>query len=52
LREIPGATRDELALMLGKSPNTIKEHIARLKGEGKLVRVGSDRDGYWKVIDF
>ena len=52
LRESPEMTRDELALMLGKSPNTIKEHIARLKAEGKLVRIGSDRDGYWKVIDF
>lgn len=52
LRESPETTRDELALMLGKSPNTIiKKDIARLKAEGKLVRIGSDRDGHWKVIN-
>lgn len=49
LRENPKITRDEIASMLGKSPNTIKEHLARLKAEGRLERIGSDRDGYWKA---
>ncbi|MBU4269164.1 MAG: winged helix-turn-helix transcriptional regulator [Acidobacteria bacterium] len=49
LRENPKITRDEIASMLGKSPNTIKEHLARLKAEGRLERIGSDREGYWKA---
>ena len=43
-------TRDELAQALAKSPNTIKGHIAKLKAEGRLSRIGTDRDGYWKVL--
>jgi ATP-dependent DNA helicase RecG len=49
LRENPKMTREEIALLLGKSQNTIKEHLTRLKSEGWVDRVGSDRDGYWKV---
>ncbi|MDI7260843.1 MAG: winged helix-turn-helix transcriptional regulator [Thermodesulfobacteriota bacterium] len=49
LRSEPKITRDELARMLGKSQNTIKEHLGRLKSEGRLERIGSDRNGYWKV---
>jgi len=30
--------------------NTIKVHLANLKTEGRLKRVGSDRGGYWMVI--
>jgi len=45
----PKITREELADMLGKSANTIKEHLSRLKSEGRVERIGSDRDGHWKV---
>ena len=50
LSKNPKMTRDELAQALAKSPNTIKGHIAKLKAEGLLKRIGSDRDGYWKVF--
>jgi predicted HTH transcriptional regulator len=50
LSKNPKMTRDELAQALAKSPNTIKGHIAKLKAEGGLIRIGSDRDGYWKVL--
>ena len=50
LSKNPKMTRDELAQALAKSPNTIKGHIAKLKAEGRLIRIGSDRDGYWKVL--
>ena len=35
-------TRLALALQLSKSENTIKEHLAKLKAEGRLKRIGSD----------
>jgi predicted HTH transcriptional regulator len=52
LKQNPQATRNELSRLLKKSPNTIKEHIARLKDEGRLKRIGSDRSGYWEVQDW
>jgi len=50
LEKNPRMTRETLAQVLEKSPNTIKGHIAKLKAEGLLKRIGSDRDGYWKVF--
>ena len=44
-------TIKELALMLNKNSDTIKEHIANLKKEGKLIRVGSTKSGYWRALD-
>jgi predicted HTH transcriptional regulator len=29
--------------------NTIKDHLAALKSENRVERIGSDRDGYWRV---
>lgn len=50
LSENPKMTREGLARALKKSPNTVKGHIAKLKADGQLRRIGSDRDGYWEVI--
>jgi len=44
-------TRDELADMIGVSPNAIKQHLAKLQKEKKLKRVGGRKAGYWKVLD-
>ncbi len=51
VRSNPYMTRMELAEALGKSPNTVKEHLAKLKAEGRLKRVGGDRGGVWEVVD-
>ena len=45
----PKITREELADKLGKSVNTIKEHLSGLKSKDRVERIGSDRDGYWQV---
>ena len=51
LEKNPKMTRIERGEALAKNPNTIiKGHIAKLKAEGRLIRIGSDRDGYWKVL--
>ena len=50
LSKNPKMTREDLARALEKSPNTIKGHIVKLKAEGKLKRIGSDRNGYWEVM--
>ena len=49
LRGNPKLTRGEMAQLLGKSQNTIKDNLAALKSENRVERIGSDRDGYWRV---
>jgi len=49
LRENQNLTRSQMAQLLGKSQNTIKDHLAALKSENRVERIGSDRDGYWRV---
>ena len=51
LKAHPNLTRAALALELSKSENTVKEHLARLKSEGRLRRIGSDRSGHWEVLE-
>ena len=42
-------TRSELAVLLDRSEDTIKDQLERLQARGIVERVGSDRGGYWKV---
>jgi ATP-dependent DNA helicase RecG len=44
-------TREELSLIIGVSAEAIKQHLANLKKERKLERIGSTKSGYWKVKD-
>ncbi len=51
MRTNPKITRNELAAMLGLTPDAIKYHLQKLTGEGIIVRHGSARSGYWEVVD-
>lgn len=44
-------TQVELSKKLHVSRRTISNVIANLKEKGKIERIGSDRKGYWKIID-
>ena len=46
----PTITYDELANAVGRTRETIRIHIKSLKEKGLIVRVGSDKDGYWEVV--
>lgn len=50
MRKNPNITQKELALLIGKSSTTIANHIAFLKEQGLIERVGSNKSGWWKVI--
>ena len=50
MRKNPNITQKELALLIGKSSTTIANHIAFLKEQGWIERVGSNKSGWWKVI--
>jgi ATP-dependent DNA helicase RecG len=43
-------TTTKLAQMLNVNRRTIARDIESLKNEGKLIRVGGDKGGYWDVI--
>ncbi len=42
-------TREDLALHIGVSSEAIKQHLAKLKKEQILERIGGRKDGYWKI---
>ncbi len=46
----PTLTLRELAQRIGITRDGIKYHTTRLKAQGKLERVGSDRAGHWEVL--
>ncbi len=49
LIENPYYTKKDLMRFLNKADGTIKEHLARLKGDGIIERIGSTKAGHWKV---
>ncbi len=50
IKESPAATNDELAMKIGKSPRTISRLLSILKVKNLIVRVGSNKSGYWKTV--
>ncbi|GAB3426009.1 Fic family protein [Niabella aquatica] len=46
----PKITRNELSEILGINSSAIQKHIQKLKTEGKIERIGSDKGGHWKII--
>ena len=40
-----------LAARIGITPKAVEKHLARLKAEGRLRRVGPDKGGHWTVND-
>ncbi len=50
MRANPKITRNELAAILGLTPDAIKYHLQKLTGEGLIARHGSARSGYWEVL--
>lgn len=49
VKEHMHATMPELAVMAGKSSRTISRLMASLKRKGLVERVGSNKNGYWKI---
>lgn len=49
LSSTPKLTRQQLADTLNKDVRTIGRAISKLQQEGKLTRIGSDKNGHWKV---
>jgi predicted HTH transcriptional regulator len=39
----------QIANILGVADKTIKRDITKLKNEGKIIRIGSLKNGYWDI---
>lgn len=50
IKEKNDITIAELANKLNKEISTIKKSIKNLKDSGVLIRVGTNRKGYWEVL--
>lgn len=50
IRNNPEVTRKELSEIIGISSSAIQKHIEYLKYSGVIVRIGSDRKGWWKIV--
>jgi fido (protein-threonine AMPylation protein)/biotin operon repressor len=51
LKQNPKANYGELAAKTEFSTATIKRHIQELKKMGIIERIGSDKTGFWKIIE-
>ncbi len=40
-----------LAERIGITPKALEKHIAKMKAEGVLKRIGSDKGGHWQVVE-
>ena len=49
LKEEPGITAKRLSQKTGFSTRKVSRVIKRLRESGEIVRIGSDRKGYWKT---
>ena len=49
--ETPQITQVNIASQLKKTPKTIQRGVSTLKEKGIIERVGSNKKGYWKIID-
>ena len=47
--QVDGVKIPELADNINTSESTIERNINKLKSEKKLVRLGSKKDGFWKL---
>ena len=51
LRNNPNITKLQLALAIGVGKTTIDNGISYLRKNGVIERIGSNKSGYWKVIE-
>lgn len=65
-REKPIKSREKIIVLLSQdnslsaaalaeririTPKAVEKHIARMKAEGILKRIGPDKGGYWQIME-
>lgn len=51
IRDNPNVTKPQIAKELHIGKSTVDRAIEFLKGKGLIERIGSNKSGYWKVLD-
>ena len=51
IRNNPNVTKLELEKLVGFGKTTIDNAISVLKGKNIIKRIGSNKTGYWKILD-
>lgn len=51
VKQRPKRSAREIALLMNMSPRQIQRVMADLQADGKLIRHGSPRNGYWEAVD-
>ena len=51
IRKHPFTTRDQLAQVIGITPDGIKKQLDKLKKAGKIRHVGATKKGHWEIIE-
>ena len=51
IRENPKITQKQLAAVSGLSLRGVEWNMAKLKNEGKIKRLGSDKKGTWEIVE-
>ena len=49
IKKYPGHNANEISKLIGLSERQVKTYITKLKQLGLIVRVGSNKTGYWRV---
>ncbi len=44
-------TQEEMSEKLNKNIRTIERNIKKLQEENVIIRIGSNKDGYWNIVD-
>lgn len=50
IEQTPTISAVKIAEMIGISPRAVEKHIAKLKEQGKIKRVGSAKGGHWQIM--
>lgn len=51
MRDNPNITTNQLISITGLKKTSVQKYIRSLKDKNKIERIGSNKDGYWKVKD-
>ena len=51
IRKHPFTTREQLAEIIGITPDGIKKQLDKLKKAGKIRHVGATKKGHWEIIE-
>lgn len=50
IKENPRITQTMMSNELGFARSSISSNIQKMKKQGIIERIGSDRNGYWKIL--